>query len=975
MFSQNSNNGRSDQHSYSPEIPFRAPDFYVPNIAGTSAGISSASRAYASDYPRADYVGESSNSHPGPPRYASSLYSSREEGTPPSIFTQSYDRSNRSPSDLNAGIPYRDQRDERTQVLLNGMPPLRRPTIPAMLDTYSLGTSQPPIHSEPNSALTAYSDHSGNSEGWPAAVQQLAPQPSKTRKTRREKPRIALAPDQPPTTQGKPRARVYVACLQCRTRKIRCDGAKPVCHNCSRRTTGGPECNYDALPKRRGPDKTPGARQRLARDARNEVENGGLPARRRRRTRNTSTSNAPSTIVQERSPSEGSGSDMLPSLPMPVLLTSPTSADPSHALPHPLPPSSYERTTFSPDCGCHGLSQCPSFLAPDLSSSSAEPRGAQDIMATYDPSFDLASIMPCGVSGSRSYIREVDEEGNEQHDLNAQDISNQPSLNFTRKIWWDSLLSLYLSPNTSRLQPLSSSQRESASQSITSDLRFLFKASNYWFSFFHIPSFFGNFFDPTRRERLQPCLVLALLAMSTFWQSSEVGLGSQGRERALRFRDEAQAALDASVNAGWIDETLAQAAWLLSLFEVCAHPRHSTARSTSALVMLDSIIRSLSLTLVDSDDPNTTMFAPRCVPVVTTSGKTNKPVWFPDQLIGSSMPISSPTSSTDLADKVPGCSCKTMTLGQHWAAVGEHAPLWGPTATWEDAWSEGEIRRESCRRLCWSSIILAAGHISYTTASRDEDLDLFISDPANYALLFSGESLARAPALCSTRSSKNTIWALHDRSFLLWLSCTRMRGDSHATDVDKAQFAVKAWLEADALERALNNHTCELERAFIFQAREYIFNTRMFITYEFQRYIPLVSVNVSGLFHRSKAEEWLSHQASVARRFMLGLHTITGNASNLLARRPFFVFWFMGQISRALSLWKCDNTLTIALDVCKALLPAIDYLTALWPCPEQRHRYEVLRERLVNACYAAGVNPPPPPNLSLALPSSVEALV
>lgn len=34
------------------------------------------------------------------------------------------------------------------------------------------------------------------------------------RKARREKPHIQLASDQPPTTQGKPRARVYVACIQ-----------------------------------------------------------------------------------------------------------------------------------------------------------------------------------------------------------------------------------------------------------------------------------------------------------------------------------------------------------------------------------------------------------------------------------------------------------------------------------------------------------------------------------------------------------------------------------------------------------------------------------------------------------------------------------------------------------------------------------------------------------------------------------------
>ena len=42
----------------------------------------------------------------------------------------------------------------------------------------------------------------------------------------------------------------------------------------------------------------------------------------------------------------------------------------------------------------------------------------------------------------------------------------------------------------------------------------------------------------------------------------------------------------------------------------------------------------------------------------------------------------------------------------------------------------------------------------------------------------------------------------------------------------------------------------------------------------------------------------VTHQTTVAQRFMYGLHTITGNSAHLLARRPFFVFWFMGQIHR-----------------------------------------------------------------------------
>jgi hypothetical protein len=45
-----------------------------------------------------------------------------------------------------------------------------------------------------------------------------------------------------------------------RGRKIRCDGAKPVCFHCSQRD--GAECTYDALPKRRGPDRVQGARTR-----------------------------------------------------------------------------------------------------------------------------------------------------------------------------------------------------------------------------------------------------------------------------------------------------------------------------------------------------------------------------------------------------------------------------------------------------------------------------------------------------------------------------------------------------------------------------------------------------------------------------------------------------------------------------------------------------------------------------------------
>jgi hypothetical protein len=83
--------------------------------------------------------------------------------------------------------------------------------------------------------------------------------------------------------------------------------------------------------------------------------------------------------------------------------------------------------------------------------------------------------------------------------------------------------------------------------------------------------------------------------------------------------------------------------------------------------------------------------------------------------------------------------------------------------------------------------------------------------------LFPGE------ALVPSHHYKDSIWALNYRTMLLWLACVRMRHDFQATDSEKADFGMAAWLEVDALEEALNNHTCGLERAFLFQGREYLF--------------------------------------------------------------------------------------------------------------------------------------------------------
>ena len=68
--------------------------------------------------------------------------------------------------------------------------------------------------------------------------------------------------------------------LHSRARKIRCDSTRPGCDNCARRSS---QCEYDAVPKRRGPDKRPGTRRRSCKKRPADGEETPS-ARKRRRT-------------------------------------------------------------------------------------------------------------------------------------------------------------------------------------------------------------------------------------------------------------------------------------------------------------------------------------------------------------------------------------------------------------------------------------------------------------------------------------------------------------------------------------------------------------------------------------------------------------------------------------------------------------------------------------------------------------------
>jgi hypothetical protein len=168
----------------------------------------------------------------------------------------------------------------------------------------------------------------------------------------------------------------------------------------------------------------------------------------------------------------------------------------------------------------------------------------------------------------------------------------------------------------------------------------------------------------------------------------------------------------------------------------------------SALIVLDSIVRSLSLTSLDAGNHHTSLFSARSVPTVQVEHDHQSQCWdgLDDAHLqiasssGSNTPFyptgGSPRDGGTLPSNQPSCSCTALALASHWNGTMEHAPLWASTPAWSSS-DEGEIRKESCRRLCWSTMTMSAGHLSYTAthSAHSKPPDLFITNPANVSCL------------------------------------------------------------------------------------------------------------------------------------------------------------------------------------------------------------------------------------------------
>jgi hypothetical protein len=355
-------------------------------------------------------------------------------------------------------------------------------------------------------------------------------------------------------------------------------------------------------------------------------------------------------------------------------------------------------------------------------------------------------------------------------------IPRGPSVSFYKQTWWDSLLPLY-SPDPSQ-----------STVRIYQDLQFLYNNAIYWLSFMNLPQFMSNLFDAQRRMYMQPSVVLSALAFSTLMKSSETGLGAEGRKFAEWLRDAAQSSLEASLSASWIEPSLAHAAFVscmsfieiptheiqfLVLFEASAHPNQTSARVSSAIFLLDSLIQGLSLTNIDAYELDSNRFPPNDIPSCSCT----------DQVFISPAPRTEPKeflSVGDLGLESSICSCSTHINIPHKNAHSNGARLTsqGPisivdgalestykgsamhaglifkpndpnpalinepifanfwkrpdfSVTWPDQTNFAEIQKEESRRLCWSTMVLISFLREYTPHLGHYAWDLYITRQEN----------------------------------------------------------------------------------------------------------------------------------------------------------------------------------------------------------------------------------------------------
>ncbi|KAJ7025786.1 hypothetical protein C8F04DRAFT_1127074 [Mycena alexandri] len=710
---------------------------------------------------------------------------------------------------------------------------------------------------------------------------------------------------------------VVIACRPCRGRKIKCDSNRPSCNNCVRRKN---ECVYDAAPKRRGPDKRPGTRQR---SCKKKPADGSSPPtlKRKRKASSSSTTGVDIGRATKSLPQ----SDQSPTVMKDSDREQPTSP-------------ARKRSSIS------SVYSQPRAIQPQPSSSTSTPlRITTDVyrypQSTHRSPHSDTSVYQSFIPSPYVTVKQQPQSPFIQPPSAVSPnvphgkfpVPSTPAAESNQRTWWTLFLEQY---------PLTT---------IVADLQYLFSDTGHWLCFINVTFFLNMLWNPEERLKIQPAFILAGLALAELMRSSESERGVVGRDRAAWLRDNAQNALTIAMSGGngdWIDASLAEAALILVLYESSAHPQYQPERVAAALRLLDQILKTISVSTLDIMDQGVARFANHSVPIVTVPYRPNQ-----YERKCTCMPPGSPPPDT------------TQT--------------WSSPLRWDPTWTANEVRNEECRRLCWSALSLATSYLIQCAAFDREMPVLELSNPASYAILFPGEVIDRiSPAYCSpdSPSPKEAIWALYCRSLLLWNFCNRLVTRPgiqapHQTEAE-ADALADAWNEAQAIEDSLEIHICNYETTVSYLCQEFICNTRMSVTQALRKMQGLsreISTTPGPLFNRKQGRQWIEYQARVIKRVKLAIYQLGGPQGYQLTRRPMQVAWFLNQFSVCMQIWTHDTGLTDAVELAKDFLAVVDVLNALWPCKANQTQSDNLRKQLTQACDIVGTSSPLPPSYASSL--------
>ncbi|KAK7046350.1 Zn(2)-C6 fungal-type domain-containing protein [Favolaschia claudopus] len=757
--------------------------------------------------------------------------------------------------------------------------------------------------------------------------------------------------DNPPTSKARvsKEISVVIACRPCRGRKIRCDSNRPSCNNCVRRKN---ECIYDAVPKRRGPDKRPGTRQRSCKKRPPADGTSPPPAKRKRKSAPSSSSAAEIDDDQQRlsstdpisvSATDRSSAMRDPQEPSPPLRkrSSTSAASYSHSQPRPIQPHPHPSSSTSISAPLLRINTDFKYSQQSRSPRSENTSAYQPFTASTQSPYVQVKQQP------HSPFLQPASAASPSLQHRKFPVPSTPAVESNQRNWWNQFLDQY---------PLND---------VVADLSYLFSDTGHWLSFLNLPFFLDMLWNPEERLKIQPAFVLAGLAMAELMRSSDSERGAAGRARASWLRDNAQTALTIAMSGGngdWIDASLAEAALILVLYETSAHPQYHHDRVAAALRVLDQILKAISVSTIDASDQDVPRFRNGDVPIVRVP---YRPPALP----------TSPHHQYDYNDREGSRKCTCMPPG---SPPPDTTQTWTLPLRWDPSWGAIEVRNEECRRLSWSALSLATSYLIQCVAFDREMPVLELSNPANYAILFPGEVSDRvSPAYCSQNSPspKESVWALYCRSLLLWNFCNRLlTADSGPRSPHRIEIETDAlqesWNEAQAIQDSLEIHVCNYETGVTYLCQEYIYNTRMSITQALRKMQGLsreISTTPGPLFNRKQTHQWIDYQARVIKRVKLATYQLGGPQGYQLTRRPFQVNWFLNQFSVCMQIWTHDTGLAEAVELGKDFLSVVDVLNALWPSKSNQNHTDLLRKQLLDACAVVGIPPPLPPTYATSL--------